>query len=105
MQHEKLRRSGKIAHDRIQPALAEIAEVRSGTEWSSDRILISWIQAERKALDAHSDFDAVSRLVKLEFARYEHDRVEEFKHMFATYLDEMIIAQKEVSTSLIHPRR
>lgn len=39
----------------------------------------------------------MSRLVKLEFARYEHDRVEEFKHMFATYLDEMIIAQKEVS--------
>ncbi|GHJ83709.1 hypothetical protein NliqN6_0111 [Naganishia liquefaciens] len=78
VQHEKLRKSGKIAHDRIQPALAEIAE------------------AERKALDAHSDFDAVSRLVKLEFARYEHDRVEEFKHMFATYLDEMIIAQKEM---------
>ena len=61
-------------------------------------MLISWIQAERRALDAHSDFDAVSRLVKLEFTRYEHDRIEEFKHMFATYLDEMIIAQKEVNT-------
>jgi sorting nexin-1/2 len=58
---------------------------------------LTLFQAERKAVDAHSDFDAVSRLVKLEFARYEHDRVEEFKHMFATYLDEMIVAQKEVS--------
>ncbi|KAI5450843.1 Vacuolar protein sorting-associated protein vps5 [Naganishia albida] len=78
MQHEKLRRSGKIAHDRVQPALAEIAE------------------ADRRALDAHSDFDAVSRLVKMEFSRYEQERVDEFKHMFERYLDEMIVAQKEM---------
>lgn len=90
-------------------------QARSRTSGSSQRwlrlercVLVSYVkaagnadltslQAERRAVDAHSDFDAVSRLVKLEFARYEHDRVEEFKHMFATYLDEMIVAQKEVS--------
>ncbi|KAJ9105808.1 hypothetical protein QFC19_003376 [Naganishia cerealis] len=77
-QHEKLRRSGKIAHERIPGAVAEIGE------------------AERKALDAHSDFDAVSRLVKSEFGRYEQDRVAEFKYMLERYLDGMIGVQKEV---------
>jgi sorting nexin-1/2 len=59
-------------------------------------MLCTVIQADRRALDAHSDFDAVSRLVKMEFSRYEQERVEEFKHMFERYLDEMIVAQKEV---------
>lgn len=40
MQHEKLRRSGKIAHDRVQPALAEIAEVRRALYIRLTRILM-----------------------------------------------------------------
>ncbi len=76
--HEKLRKQGKIAHDRIQPALAEIAD------------------AERRGMDAHSDFDAVTRLVKIEFARFDAERVEDFKGMLEKYLEGMISRQKEV---------
>ncbi|KAJ9115493.1 hypothetical protein QFC22_005251 [Naganishia vaughanmartiniae] len=76
--HEKLRRAGKIAHERLPLAIAEIHE------------------ADRKALDLHADFDAVSRLCKTEFGAYEQGRVEEFKTMLGEYLDGMIIVQKEM---------
>lgn len=55
MQHEKLRRSGKIAHERIQPALAEIAEVcpeaRLNGVWA-DRVFLTQGREEgtRRAL-------------------------------------------------------
>ncbi len=41
--HEKLRKQGKIAHDRIGPALAEIAEVRGLLPWRGAILMIaSW---------------------------------------------------------------
>ncbi|KAJ9095011.1 hypothetical protein QFC21_005804 [Naganishia friedmannii] len=88
--HEKLRRAGKIAHERLPLAIAEIHE--RDFSYPVDEIN----QADRKALDLHSDFDAVSRLCKTEFGAYEQGRVEEFKNMLGGYLDGMIVAQKEM---------
>ena len=54
-------------------------------------------QAERRALDAQSDFDAVSRLVKLEFSRFEQERIEDLKFTMEKYIDEAVEAQQKVS--------
>ena len=56
-------------------------------------------QAERRALDAKTDFDQVSRLVKSEVARFEQERIEDFKNSLEAFLDGMIARQKEVSCS------
>lgn len=57
----------------------------------------SCTQAERRATDAQSDFDAVSRLVKLEFARFEQERVEDYKQVLETYHEDAVRAQGQVS--------
>jgi sorting nexin-1/2 len=62
------------------------------------------VQAERRGVDAHSDFDAVSRLVKIEFARFDVERMEDFKGMLERYLDGMIGRQKEVSSTQVRQR-
>lgn len=54
-------------------------------------------QAERRALDAQSDFDAVSRLVKLEFSRFEQERIEDLKSTMEKYIDEAVETQQKVS--------
>lgn len=54
---------------------------------------------DRRALDAHADFDAVTRLVKVEFSRFEAERIEEFKTMLGDYLDEQIERQRELIAS------
>lgn len=53
-------------------------------------------QAERRSRDANAEFDAVSKLVKSEFGRFERERVEEFKAVMEKYLDGMIDRQKEL---------
>lgn len=53
-------------------------------------------QAERKSRDGNAEFDAVSKLVKSEFGRFEKERVEEFKRVLERYLDEMVARQKEL---------
>ena len=100
--HEKLRKQGRISHERIGPALGEIAEVSPSCREHWDMSLLRRrrygdLQAERRGVDAHSDFDAVSRLVKIEFARFDVERMEDFKGMLERYLDGMIARQKEVS--------
>lgn len=74
-------RAGKIAQDQLPSALAQLAD------------------DDRRAEDAHSDFDAVTRLVKVEFARFESERVDEFKEMLGAYLDEQIERQREMIAS------
>jgi len=61
--------------------------------WSAD-------QFERRALDARSDFDAVTRLVKLEYARFEQERVEDLKEIMERYIEEAIDAQSKVCHSV-----
>jgi sorting nexin-1/2 len=53
-------------------------------------------QAERKALNAKHDFDRCSKLVKMEVARFEEERVKDFKVALEKFLEGMIERQKEV---------
>ncbi len=53
-------------------------------------------QAERRARDAATEFDTISRLVKSEFARFERERIDEFRDMLQAHLDGMIARQKEL---------
>lgn len=46
-------------------------------------------------LDAKHEFEHVSRLVKSEVARFEQERIEDFKNSLEHLLDGMIARQKE----------
>lgn len=63
----------------------------------------SFLQAERRALDAKQEFDQVSRLVKSEVARFEQERIEDFKNSLEAFLDGMISRQKEVRSIVTGP--
>ncbi|KAI0032306.1 Vps5 C terminal like-domain-containing protein [Vararia minispora EC-137] len=76
--HERNRAQGKILQDRLPHALNLVAD------------------AERRALDAKQEFEACSRLVKVEVARFERERVEDFKRSLEQFLDGMIVRQKEI---------
>ncbi|EGN96805.1 hypothetical protein SERLA73DRAFT_111514 [Serpula lacrymans var. lacrymans S7.3] len=76
--HEKARAQGRIPTDRIGYSLNQLAEV------------------ERRALDAKHEFDQCSKLIKAEVARFEQERVEDFKIALQTFLDGMISRQKEL---------
>ena len=53
-------------------------------------------EEERRALDAKQEFDHVSRLVKQEAARFEQERVDDFKAALEAFLEGMIDRQKQV---------
>ncbi|CCM01808.1 uncharacterized protein FIBRA_03876 [Fibroporia radiculosa] len=76
--HETNRAQGRIPSDQLSRSLSIIAE------------------AERRALDAKQEFDQVSRLVKSEVARFEQERIEDFKNSLEAFLDGMISRQKEL---------
>ncbi|GLB41935.1 putative vps5 C terminal like [Lyophyllum shimeji] len=76
--HEKNRAQGRIPTDRLGYSLSQIAE------------------AERRALDAKHEFDQVSKLVKSEVARFEQERIEDFKDSLHAFLEGMISKQKEL---------
>ncbi|KAI0305858.1 Vps5 C terminal like-domain-containing protein [Multifurca ochricompacta] len=75
--HERNRAQGKIATDRLGHSYSQIGE------------------AERRALEAKQEFEHVSRLVKSEVARFEQERIEDFKKSLEHLLDGMIARQKE----------
>ncbi|EMD38937.1 hypothetical protein CERSUDRAFT_47356, partial [Gelatoporia subvermispora B] len=81
-QHETTRAQGKMTADQIPRSLSQVAE------------------AERRALDAKTDFEQVSRLVKTEVARFEQERIEDFKSSLEAFLDGMITRQKQVRLEL-----
>ncbi|KAA1470300.1 Vps5-domain-containing protein [Dentipellis sp. KUC8613] len=74
--HERNRSQGRIQPDRIGHSMSQIAD------------------AERRALDAKQDFDNTSKLVKTELARFEKERIEDFKKSLEKFLDGMIAGQK-----------
>jgi sorting nexin-1/2 len=76
--HEKNRAAGKIQPERMGWSLNQVAE------------------AERKAMEAKQEFDHCSRLIKQEVARFEQERIEDFKHSLQTFLEGMVTRQKEV---------
>lgn len=55
------------------------------------------MQAERRASDAKLEYEQVSKLVKTEMARFEQERIEDFKESLQAFLEGMISRQKEVS--------
>ncbi|TFY66263.1 hypothetical protein EVG20_g4834 [Dentipellis fragilis] len=75
-EHERNRSQGRIQPDRIGHTMSQIAD------------------AERRALDAKQDFDNTSKLVKAELARFEKERIEDFKKSLEKFLDGMIAGQK-----------
>ncbi|KIP03006.1 hypothetical protein PHLGIDRAFT_111375 [Phlebiopsis gigantea 11061_1 CR5-6] len=76
--HETNRAQGKLGPEQLNRSLALVAE------------------AERRALDAKHEFDHVSRLVKAEVARFEQERIEDFKNSLEAFLSGMISKQKEL---------
>lgn len=47
-------------------------------------------------MDAKQEFDQVSKLVKSEVARFEQERIEDFKNTLEAFLDGMISRQKQL---------
>ncbi|TCD71851.1 Vacuolar protein sorting-associated protein 5 [Steccherinum ochraceum] len=76
--HEANRAQGRLPSDQLSRSLAFVGE------------------AERRALEAKSEFDQVSKLVKTEVARFEHERIEDFKNAMEAFLDGMIVRQKDL---------
>ncbi|KAF8906285.1 Vps5 C terminal like-domain-containing protein [Gymnopilus junonius] len=76
--HEKSRAQGRIPTDRLGYSLTQIAE------------------AERRASDAKLEYEQVSKLVKAEVARFEQERIEDFKDSLHAFLEGMISRQKEL---------
>lgn len=58
--------------------------------------MIVFIKAERRALESKVEYEQVSRLVKSEVARFEQERIEDFKDSLHAFLEGMISRQKEV---------
>jgi hypothetical protein len=98
-ERDRAKKGGKYApHDRNGADAPDIAQVRRLPGYYSWMILNNeFEQAERRALDAQSDFDAVSRLVKLEFSRFEQERIEDLKSTMEKYIDEAVETQQKVS--------
>ncbi|KAF8809467.1 Vps5-domain-containing protein [Phlegmacium glaucopus] len=79
--HEKNRAQGRIPTDRLGYSLSQIAE------------------AERRASESKLEYEQVSKLVKTEVARFEQERIEDFKDSLHAFLEGMISRQKELITT------
>ena len=53
-------------------------------------------KAERRASESKLEYEQVSKLVKTEVARFEQERIEDFKDSLHAFLEGMISRQKEV---------
>ncbi|KAJ7281472.1 Vps5 C terminal like-domain-containing protein [Mycena rebaudengoi] len=76
--HERNRAQGRIPNERVGYSLAQISE------------------SERRALDAKHEFDQATKLIKTEVARFEQERIEDFKDSLHAFLEGMIARQKEL---------
>ncbi|KAJ7446757.1 Vps5 C terminal like-domain-containing protein [Mycena latifolia] len=76
--HERNRAQGRVPSDRAGYSLAQISE------------------SERRALEAKHDFDLATKVIKEEVARFEQERVEDFKDSLHAFLEGMISRQKEL---------
>ncbi|KAJ3510096.1 hypothetical protein NMY22_g16080 [Coprinellus aureogranulatus] len=75
--HEKNRAQGRIPTERLGFSLNQIAD------------------AERRVLEAKHEYDHVCKLVKTEVARFEQERIDDFKDSLHAFLEGMISRQKE----------
>ncbi len=53
-------------------------------------------QAERRALDSKSDFEDVSKLTKAEMARFDKEKVDDFKRAIEDYAEGLARRQRDV---------
>jgi sorting nexin-1/2 len=79
-QREKDRAAGRLG-DRAATSMSEIQE------------------AERRARDVAADFEAQTRLVKSEVARFERERIEEFRATLSAHLDDQVARQAKLVTA------
>jgi len=85
-----------------QNADAEVRRVKQNHERARGQARIPVISlnvladTERRALDAKQEFDHCSKLIKTEVARFEQERIEDFKDALQVFLDGMISRQKEL---------
>lgn len=54
-------------------------------------------KAEKRVTDSKLEYEQVSKLVKQEVARFEQERINDFKNALHTFLEGMISRQKDVS--------
>jgi len=59
-------------------------------------------QAERKMLDARHDFDDVSKLTKAEMARFDKEKVDDFKKALEDFADSLAARQRIVRPLSLH---
>jgi sorting nexin-1/2 len=96
--HERARGQGRIPADRLGHSLSIMAEVSTRHTGLAYFVLADWSkQAERRALDAKQEYEHCSKLIKTEVARFEQERIEDFKDSLHTFLEGMIARQKDVS--------
>ena len=62
-------------------------------------LIYSVFQAERRVLDSKHEYDHVCKLVKIEVARFEQERIDDFKDTLHAFLEGMISRQKEVGVA------
>ncbi|KAF8555974.1 Vps5-domain-containing protein [Imleria badia] len=76
--HERARAQGRLPTERVGHTINLVAE------------------AERRALDAKHEFDQCSKLIKSEMARFEQERIDDFKDALQAFLNGMVSRQKEL---------
>lgn len=57
-------------------------------------------KAERRAAESKLEYEQVSKLVKQEVARFEQERIDDFKDSLHAFLEGMITRQKDVCSLL-----
>ncbi|GAA6012246.1 hypothetical protein JCM11491_007070 [Sporobolomyces phaffii] len=77
-EHEKGKRSGRTHSELLPDSVAMLAD------------------AERRMLDARHDFEDVSKLTKAEMARFDKEKVDDFKKALEEYADSLALRQREV---------
>ncbi|GAA6002479.1 hypothetical protein JCM10207_001143 [Rhodosporidiobolus poonsookiae] len=87
--HEKAKRSGRTHSELLNLSVAEIAD-------DGGLRLVFGNQAERKMLDAKHEFDDVSKLTKAEMARFDKEKVDDFKKALEDYAESLAARQRQV---------
>lgn len=105
--HEKAKKSGRTHSELLGLSLSEISDVSSVSVPDPDLHAHEDIQsqAERRSLDAKQDFEDVSKLTRAEMARFDKEKVEDFKKAVEDYVDGMVLRQRQVSPSASFARR
>ncbi|GAA6060073.1 hypothetical protein JCM10212_003034 [Sporobolomyces blumeae] len=83
-EHEKGKRSGRMHSELLPDSVAHLAD------------------AERKMLDARHDFDDVSKLTRAEMARFDKEKVDDFRKALEDYADSLATRQREVVSAWQH---